>query len=76
MDFVTRLPNSVDKKDNSYNFILVIVDWLIKIVHYKLVKVIIDAPELAKVFLDVALQHHNLLNFIITDQSLFFTSKF
>ena len=36
------LPISANWKKNSYNFIYIIIDWLIKIVHYKLVKIIID----------------------------------
>ena len=53
MDFVTGLPLSADWKGNSYDSILVIVDQLTKIVHYKPVKVTIDAPELAEVIIDV-----------------------
>ena len=52
MDFVTRLLLSSDWKSNSYNSILVIVDRLTKMVHYKSVKVIINAPELAEVIIN------------------------
>ena len=44
IDFVTGLPVSTDWKGNKYDSILVIVDRLTKMVHYKPVKVIIDAP--------------------------------
>ena len=47
MDFVTRLPILTDWKDDSYDFILVIVNQLTKMVHYKKVKVTINAPRLA-----------------------------
>ena len=53
MDFITGLPVSTNWKGDSCDSILVIVDWLTKIVHYKLVKIIIDAPGLAKVILDM-----------------------
>ena len=53
MDFVTRLLISTNWKCKSYNSILVIVDWLIKIVHYKLVKITINALWLAKVILNI-----------------------
>ena len=53
MDFVTRLPLFSDWKGNSYDYILVIVNQLTKIVHYKLVKVTINASRLAKVIIDV-----------------------
>ena len=53
MYFVTGLLILTDWKGDSYNLILVIVDWLTKMVHYKSVKVTIDAPGLAKVIIDV-----------------------
>ena len=67
MDFVTELPVSTNWKGKSYDSILVIVDRLIKMVHYKLVKITINAPSLAKVIFDVMVWHHSLLNSIITD---------
>ena len=76
MDFVTGLPISTDWKRESYDSILVIVDWLTKMVHYELVKVTIDAPGLAEVFLDVVIWHHGLSNSILSNRSSFFTSKF
>ena len=76
MDFVTGLPLSADWKRNNYNSILVIVNRLTKMMHYKPVKVTIDAPELAKIILYVIVQYHNLLNWIMTDKGLLFTSKF
>ena len=53
MDFVIRLPVSTNWKGDSYDSILVIIDWLTKMVHYKLVKVTINAPGLAEVNLDM-----------------------
>ena len=53
IDFVMRLPISTNWKGDSYNFILVIIDWLTKIVYYKLVRIIIDTLRLAEVILDV-----------------------
>ena len=53
MDFVIGLPISTDWKGDSYNSILVIVDRLMKMVHYEPVKVTIDAPGLAEVILDM-----------------------
>ena len=65
-----------DWKGNSYDSILVIVDWLTKIAYYESVKVIIDAPGLAKVIIDVVVRHHGLSDSIVTDQGSLFTSKF
>ena len=45
-------------------------------VHYKPVKITINAPGLAKVIINVVVRHHGLLNSIITDQGFLFTSKF
>ena len=73
---MTGLPVLIDWKGKSYDLILVIIDRLTKIVYYKLVKITIDAPGLAKVIIDVVVWHHGLPNSIITDQSSLFISKF
>ena len=67
MNFVTGLPISGNWKDDSYDLILVIVDQLIKIVHYVPVKVIIDVPGLAKVIIDVVVRHYGVSESIMTD---------
>ena len=76
MDFVTGLPLSSDWKGDSYDSILVIVNRLTKMVHYKPVKVIIDASGLAKVIIDVIVWHHGLPNLIVIDKGQVFISKF
>ena len=76
MDFVTGLPVSTNWKGETYDSILVIVDRLTKMVHYKPVKVTIDAPGLAKVIIDVVVRQHNLSDSIASDRSSVFTSKF
>ncbi len=45
-------------------------------VHYKLVKVIIDAPGLAEVFINVIVRYHKVSESIVTDWGLLFISKF
>ena len=45
-------------------------------VHYKPVKITIDAPGLAEVIIDVVVRHHGLLDSIITDWGFLFMSKF
>lgn len=47
INFVTRLPVFTNQKGEIYNSIIVIINWLIKIIIYELVKVIIDTLELA-----------------------------
>lgn len=76
MDFMIRLPIFTDWKSNSYDSILIIVNHLIKMVHYEPVYTTIDAPGVAKVIINVIVWHHGLLNSIVSDQGLVFTLKF
>ena len=73
---MTGLPALTDWKSKSYDLILVIVDRLTKMVHYKPVKIMIDASGLAEVIIDVVVRHHGLPDSIITDWGFLFTSKF
>ena len=68
MDFVTSLSLSADWKGDNYDSILVIVDRLTKMMHYKPVKVTIDAPRLAEVIIDVVVRYHGLPDSIVTDK--------
>ena len=70
------LPVLIDWKEDSYDLILVIIDRLTKMVHYKPVKVIIDALRLAKVIIDMVMRHHGLPDSIVTNRESFFTLKF
>ena len=76
MDFVTGLPILTNWKKDSYDSILVIIDRLTKIIHYKPVKITIDASGLVKVIIDVVVRHHGLLDLIVTDRVSLFTFKF
>ena len=76
MDFVTGLPILTNWKKNSYDSILVVIDWLTKMVQYEPVKITINATGLAKVIIDVMVWHHGLPNLIVTDKGSLFTSKF
>ena len=76
IDFVIGLPISTDWKRDSYDSILVIVDWLTKMVHYKPVKVTIDIPGLAEVIIDIVVRHYGLSDSIITYQGSLLTLKF
>ena len=67
MNFVISLPISANSKGDSYNSILVIVDRLTKMIHYKLVKVRIDALDLAKEIIDVIEGYQKVLESIIMD---------
>ena len=76
MDLITDLPILTNWKWDSYDSILVIVNWLMKMVYYEPVKITIDASGLAKVIIDVVIRHHGLLDMIVTNRGLLFTSKF
>ena len=76
IDYVTGLSLFSDWKSDSYDSILVIIDRLLKMVHYKPVKVTIDAPVIGEVIINVVVQHHGLPNSIISDRGAIFTSKF
>lgn len=76
LDFITVVPILIDWKSERYNSILVIVDYLTKIVYYRLVKVMIDAPGLAKLIINLVLRHYGISESIVINQGLLFTSKF
>ncbi len=76
MDFVTGLLVSTNWKGDTYDLILVIVDRLMKMVHYEPVKDTIDTPGLAQILLDVVVRHHGLPDSIVSDRGSVFTSKF
>ena len=76
MDFVTVLPISIDLKGDSYDFILVTVNWLTKMVHYEPVKITINLPDLAEIIINVVVQHHEPPDSIVPNKSSVFTSKF
>ena len=76
MEFAMYLLLFTNWKRDSYDLILVTVNRLTKMVHYKLVKVTINAPRLAKVIIDVVVQHFGLPNSIISDRRAIFMSKF
>lgn len=67
MDFITRLPVSTNWKDKTYDSIFMIVNKLTKIVHFKSVKINIDALSLAKVMIEVVMWHLGLPDSIVSD---------
>ena len=67
MNFVTGLLISTNWKSDSYNWILVILYQLMKMIYYKLVKVTIDVPSLAKVIIDVVIYYYKIPESIVMD---------
>ena len=45
-------------------------------VHYKPLKITIDAPGIAEVIIDIIVWHYDLSNSMVTDRGSLFTSKF
>ena len=76
MDFVTRLPQSADWRGDGYDSILVIVDWLMKMVYYEPVQTTITAPALPEVILNIVVRYHGLPDSIVSNRGSVFTSKF
>ena len=64
MNFVIGFLISADWKGNNYNLILVIIDQLIKMIHYELLKVTINTPSLAKMIINIVVCHHKVLELI------------
>ena len=60
MDFVIWLPISTDRKNNSYDSIIIIVNQIINMVYYKLVSIIINATSLVEVIINVLMKYHGL----------------
>lgn len=76
MAFVTELPVFINWKHKTYDLILVMVNWLTKMIYYKLIKIIIDAFDLVEVILNVLVWYYDLLNYIMSNGDLVFISKF
>lgn len=76
MDIMIGLPISINWKREAYNSILVIVDQLIKMVNYELVKIIIDTVKLAERIKYVFVKYNSWLKLIVSNRSSLFSSKF
>ena len=76
MDFITGLLILEDWNRDNYNLILINVDWFIKMIYSRLVKVTTDTLSLAKIIIDVIVRHYGFPSLIITHKGAFFTSKF
>lgn len=53
MDFVTKLLISIDWNGETYDLILIIINWPTKIVYYKPVKITVDISGLVKVIIEL-----------------------
>ena len=77
MDFIVKLPLSKDTiTDIKYDSILVVVDRLMKYVHFIPWKEKGNAKDLAKVILKEIIANHRIPQSIISNRNKLFTSKF
>ena len=67
INYITGLPVSINSKSEIYNFNVVIIDRLTKIVCYEPIKLTIDALNLAEVIINVIVQYYYLADSIISD---------
>ncbi len=63
-------------KYDSNDLILIIIKRVTKMVHYELVKIMIDVPGLAEVIIDIVMRYHRVSASIVMDQDLLFILKF
>ena len=64
--FYSQLPILMDWKRDSYDSIFVIVNSLIKMVYYKLIKAIINNLGLTEIIINIIIRHYNLPGLIVT----------
>lgn len=76
IDFITILTISAYWKNDNYNSIQVIINWLIKMIYYERVKLMINTPDLVKVIIDLVIYYHRVLKSIFINWGLLFISKF
>lgn len=76
MNFITRLPISINWKNKIYDSILVIINRLTKMVYYKPIKITIDVLGLVEIIIEAIVWHYSLPDSIVRDQGFVFTSKF
>ena len=72
MDFVARLPKTQRQKDT----ILVVVDYLSKMAHFIATKEIVEAPQVADLFIQNVFWLHGLPQSIVSDKDMRFCGHF
>lgn len=72
---ITTFLNATNLIKNRYNFILVMIDHLIKMVCDKLITTIMNISGLVKIIIDMVLKHFYLKKFVVTDKNSFLSFK-
>ena len=65
IDFVTSLSILTNYKGDNYDSILVIIDWLTKMVYYKPVKVTIHTPGHSEIIINMIVRYYGLPDLIV-----------
>lgn len=76
IDHATGRHKSKNWQEVEYDSILVIFNRLTKMVYYKLILIITNAEQLAKISIEIVIKYQGLLNAIVTNRGSLFTSKF
>jgi hypothetical protein len=71
MDFITNLPSS-----KAFDSIFVVVDRLIKMVHFMPYNKTVTSEETTRLFIDIIYKHHGLFDNILFNRGSQFTSKY
>ena len=72
MDFITHLP----KTKQGYDALLVMVDYLTKMMIFQPIHSIATAVDTARIFMDAVVWMHGLPRTIVSDRDTKFTSSF
>ena len=72
MDLITQLPKSA----LGYDAILVVVDYLTKMVHIAPTITAVSAPKLARLFINTVFKHHGMPRVIVSDRDIRINSTF
>ena len=77
MDFITKLPGSVDEPTgNRYDSIFVVIDRLTKYTYFILYNKDYTVQSLAVIFVDRIIRYYGIPKSIISDRDKLFTSAF
>ena len=55
----------IDSKKDNYDSIFVIVNYLPKIIYYKLVKIVIHNSNMAKYIINIVMKYYSFLDLIV-----------
>lgn len=73
---MTDLSISMNWKDNNHDLSIIIIDFLINMIYYTLIKTIINKVPFVEMIINIIIRHYIFLESIIYDQSLLFILKF